>query len=346
MIPDDCKELTHTEYLALLEKVMKLTKERRRSCMCPGCSNDAIFSHVFQRRNQQLAEITTNGKVLAFTYNHLFAFLRSEPLLGYKELGVSKQFGFPGFCNTHDTALFAPIERSDSIVDWYDERNQYLLAYRTLCREIYTNNVMYEFASDILHRCVFGENGLFLAYKKIQADCSYSLHIMNKYKTLLEKGIFSSDYSSYYFKVVQLPFRLELCLAAPIVIRDECKGPYFGPDKDKIVDPINIIEIFPSNGKTIILIGYLDGAPNSWAGEIFGNLQTEEIEDISWALQDILFRAEFHCISKELYDEVSEDIPLFLEEWYKQKDNLCSNMTYTSGIFRKPILRQLGYKDE
>ncbi len=340
---NDSKELTREEYLALLEKVMKQAKERKRSCMCPSCSNDAIFSHVFQRRNQQLEEITIDGKLYAFTYNHLFAFLRNEPLLEYKELGVSKQFGFYGFCNTHDTALFAPIEQSDSAIDWYDERNQYLLAYRTLCREIYAKTVMYDFSSEILDRIISCDKDLFCQFWELKSNSSQSLQDLGRYKSLFEKGIFHTDYSKYYFKVVQLPYRLELCLAAPIMIKDECRGLYFGPDKEKITNPINIVEIFPVKNKTYILLGFAESFPNTWAFQIYGNLQSDEIENVSWALQDILFRAEFHCISKSFYEEVAEDIPLFLEEWYNQKNNFYSNITYTSNIFKKPLLRRTGY---
>lgn len=344
MISDNYKELTREEYLALLEKTLKRTKERKCPCMYPGCSNDAIFSHVFQRRNQQLSEITTNGKVYAFTYNHLFAFLRNEPLLEYKELGISNQFGFPGFCDTHDSELFAPIERTDCAIDWYEERNQYLLAYRTLCREIHANKVMREFSSEILDRIISCNEDLFFQFVDLKANSSQSLQDLDRYKAMFEKGIFGSDYSKYYFKVVQLPYRLELCLAAPIIIRNEYRGSYWGPDENKITNPINIIEIFPSKNSTYILIGFAESFPNTWAFQIYGHLQSDEIEDVSWALQDILFRAEFHCISRDLHEELAEDIPLFLHEWYELKNNFDSDMIYKSDIFKKPILRRLGYK--
>ena len=340
---DDCKELTREEYLAFLEKVMKQAKERKRSCMCPSCSMDAIYSHVFQQKHQQLAEITTDGKMYAFTYNHLFAYLRNEPLVEYKEVGISKQFGFYGFCNPHDTFLFTPIERPGCKVDWYDERNQYLLAYRTLCREVYAKSVMYDFSSEIIDRIISCNRDLFYHFWELKSNSSQSLQDLVRYKSLFEKGIFHTDYSRYYFKVVQLPYRLEVCLAAPIIIKDEYRGLYFGPDKEKITNPINIVEIFPVKSKTFILLGFAESFPNTWAFQMYGNLQSDDIEDVSLALQDILFRAEFHCISKTFYEEIAEDIPLFLEEWYNQKNNFYSNITYKSSVFKKPLLRRTGY---
>ena len=51
----------------------------------------------------------------------------------------------------------------------------------------------------------------------------------------------------------------------------------------------------------------------------------------------------FKEYSKTFYEEIAEDIPLFLEEWYNQKSNFNSNITYTSNIFKKPLLRRTGY---
>lgn len=344
MDSEDYRELTRQEYLTFLEKAKRSAERCKRQCMHPCCSEDAIFSHVFQQKNQQLAEITTKGKVYAFAYNHLFAYLHNKPLLGYKEIGLSKLFGFYGFCNPHDTALFAPIERTDCKVDWYDERNQYLLAYRTLCREVYANKVMYEMFSEIFSRIKSCSSDLFFQLVELKGHCLQSSEDLRRYKMMFEQGIFGADYSRYYFKVVQLPYRLELCLAAPIIIQNEKRGLYFGPDKEKLTNPINIVEIFPSGNSTYILIGFAELFPNTWASQIYGNLRSDDIEDVSWALQDILFRAELHCMSKSLYEELKEDIPAFLVEWYELKDNYSSDMIYRSNIFFNPIRKRLGYE--
>ncbi len=135
--------------------------------------------------------------------------------------------------------------------------------------------------------------------------------------------------------VIERPFILDLCLSAPITIREE-QGPLcFGTDEDKKVETVNIVNFFPYHEKTIVIIGGLKDRPNVWLNKIYDLLSSGSIENISIALQDILFREEFHCISKRLYDALTDEIPLFIQEWFENADNTEYNMPYTSNIFYK-----------
>ena len=99
-------------------------------------------------------------------------------------------------------------------------------------------------------------------------------------------------------------------------------------------------------GRTIIIIGFLEGEKNLWATEIYQMLRSDDIEDICIALQDILFRSEFHCMSKKLYNEIESEISFFLQEWEKLLG--CHNYTlsYKSNIYRKYIKKLLGYNSD
>ena len=117
---------------------------------------------------------------------------------------------------------------------------------------------------------------------------------------------------------------------------------YWGPPKEDIDDVVNVVEIFPYKGRTLIIMGFLNGKENKWMTEKYDQL-CSDIHDISIALQDILFRSEFHCMSERLYEAIKEDIPPFLEEWILNHSQYSGNLNYTSNIFEKYIRKQLGF---
>lgn len=323
--------------LAFSESVRKKINKALCKCMCPRCTEKPIYSHVFQKEGV-LEEISTDRKVIAFEYRDLFALERGECPVCYKESGINETFGFYGFCNPHDTKIFAPIEPKDKKVDWYDEKNQYLLGYRTLCRECFVHLQVSKYLSTLFDNGYFSDN-MFIA----NANSKRSISILEKYKTVLEKGIWEKDYSRYFFKTTELPFRLELCLASPIVIREECKGLYFGPDENVISDTVNIVTIFPHNDRTVIMIGFLEGEKNIWATTIYSMLRSDDLEDVCKALQDIMFRSEFHCMSKQLYNEIESEIPTFLQEWNLLREAHNYYLPYSSNIFRRYIRKRCGF---
>ena len=89
-------------------------------------------------------------------------------------------------------------------------------------------------------------------------------------------------------------------------------------------------------------MGFLNGKENKWMTEKYEQL-CSDVHDISIALQDILFRSEFHCMSKRLYEEIKEETPLFLEEWLSSRNQFSSSLNYTSNLFEKYIRKQLGF---
>ena len=51
-----------------------------------------------------------------------------------EEIGINKATTFSGFCSTHDTELFSPLESAAFKFEW---RQIALLGYRAVCRELY-----------------------------------------------------------------------------------------------------------------------------------------------------------------------------------------------------------------
>lgn len=331
--------LSPEQYLSALEKIIR--SKQNTQCLFHNCTNPSIYSHVFQKEGV-LREIAENGKVMAFTYKDLFFIKRGELPVCYAEKGISRTFGFYGFCSYHDDMLFRSIEKSNNNVDWYDKQNQFLLGYKTLCRELYIQHKVKDYYSSIINKLPISQDYFLNAFIN-QCNRNYSIDVLEKYKKIFEESIYENIFEKYYFLTTQLPFRLDLCLASTITISEECKGPYFGPDKDIISDTVNIVNIFPYKNTTVIIIGFLKSSNNIWANKIYEKLGSDNYEDYCIALQDILFRSEFHCMSKSLYTKVQSHIPEFLKEWVELRECFNHHLQYRSNIFKDLIGNILGF---
>lgn len=330
------------KYLSSIEKFRH--SNRTNKCLCKNCNEKAIFSHVFQK-NGILSEIAENGKVMAFTYKDLFSINRNELPIGYVESGINRTFGFYGFCSHHDDSLFRPIEKTKLDIDWYDEENQFLLGYKALCRELDTQYIIKDLFTKSITSHQLSEDS-FLCFLQEIGNRDYSIDVLEKYIEIFEESLSEKKFEKYSFRTTQLPFRLDLCLSSPITIREECKGPYFGTDKDRISDTVNIVNIFPYKKSTVIIIGFLNSSENIWANIIYEKLRGDYYEDYCIALQDILFRSEFHCMSKSLYTKIQGNIPRFLKEWLELRESFEYDLNYKSNIFKEYVGNQLGFCED
>lgn len=287
-------------------------------CMCPGCNNIAINSHVLQNKNI-LKPIAPDDHLFCFEPNSLF---NKEQRFIYKRKGIKNVLTYSGFCCSHDDQIFSFIEKTD--VDWFDPKSQFLLGYRSLCRELYIKQLSIKYYSGLLDKFVLPtemEHRINISILGILKG----IEDMKRYKEFLEKAIFSEDYTSYYFETIILPFCIELCVSSPISVS-------YSEDianKDLVeADFIetNIVNVFPYRGKSIVIIGFANGLENLWAKEFTRKLETQEIRLICKTLSDlILFRAEFHCMSEKLYQSISQEE---LKEFMKTSEEILLLRSY------------------
>lgn len=83
-------------------------------CLYPVCHCNAIDSHS-QQKHQVLESIAVGGKVFCISNDltgRLARYLSTDdPDLEVKPIEIARASTFNGFCNEHDTTLFAPIEK-------------------------------------------------------------------------------------------------------------------------------------------------------------------------------------------------------------------------------------------
>lgn len=327
------KSFEKKQFIAEMERIKNEVFDCDKTCMFPQCSVKAIDSHVFQKRTI-LLPMTRQNHLYMFHYPSPFD-CDKEYRVHYKWKGYKEAFVFKGFCNQHDNDFFRPIEADGYSVNWYDEDAQYRLAYRTLCRELYVNQCIFaidKFACDNVEcndptyfiNLQFALNNLASAHKNLIY-----------YKQFFENGIINKDYSKFRFKVFVLPLKLGLCVAATIAGTD-C-SPCFKHNFQEV----NIVDVFPYEERTYILLGSHVEFRNNWLtsiSQLFEKAETlDNIFDKSdlynIAITDILLRSEFHCISPDLYDSLEPEILTeFLNTWTKLKDRFCFDIKERSKL--------------
>jgi hypothetical protein len=310
------------EYINEVNSLRIQSLQKDRICMAPGCKCNAIQSHVFQK-SSILSAISENGKLYQLDYDQY-----KSPQCGYNLINISNtRFTFKGFCNKDDTDIFASIEQQPEKTDWNKIRPQYLMAYKSLCRELFIVNVGIDYFNSINRKYyLLSEIELDNAIRKSEL---YSvLSTMQPYKLILENGIFNNDYSKYCFETITLPFQLDLCLSAPIS---------FDVRWSDTLQEVNIVNVFPFYGKTIIILGYNPELDGAWYQRTKAYLHSDDPHYISEGLVDIMYRAEFHCISPNLYRKIEKDIPAFLKDWYANINNFDAIIEKDLNILYNPI---------
>lgn len=315
------KEVKELIRLESIEAFFSDVKKSDSFCMCPNCSEKAIGSHVFSR-SHILQPISNELNIYQF-YRRPLIFI--DDIFCYKLEPIVNAFKFKGFCKLHDNDLFKSIEPKKGYVDWTKKESQYLLSYRTICREIYVNTVTQKVLDKLL--CPQIIQNLSLNFFSIQEQLTRlksTKDTLDYYKTLLEKSINDSkrDFVDIHFKYIELPFQFDLCISAPIHVQDD-RGLCYNTDYQEI----NIINVFPYYGKTIIIIGYLNEFDNKWMNNILPKFKSPYPHIVSSAFVDILYRAEFHAMSPSLYDSLDKDLlDAFFRTWQLEVNNFSNEI--------------------
>lgn len=316
-------DILSIEYKNFINNILSSTDDDKSYCMkYPKCLEYATESHIFQEK-RILTPVAPNNVLYMFKYRPIYF----DDKIYYNRVPTRHCLTFKGFCKEHDDKLFAPIEKHNNI-DWNNVKSQYLLAYKCLCRELYVKMKDKTVLTKIL---TYIRGPIVEKYKSKQDERIYSIKHIIKYKDIIENGVYNNDYK-YNFITINLPFQIDLFLSAPISISYHSS---YSIMLDRF--ELNIVNIFPYKGETIVILGYDKLFKNIWLNQIINKLQSNDNAKISEALQDILFRSDCHCFSEKLYNAISNKLNLFINEWYENKDNFNLEIKYTSNIFKDYI---------
>lgn len=320
------------KFFADLQSIYTQSLNLNRGCMCPNCESKPIFSHVFTR-NLILKPICPDSKIYLFEPQSL-VHIEDDDMLRYYPRGLKEAFGFNGFCSVHDNNVFADIEPKHGKVDWSNIRSQYLLSYRSICREAYVNRVTHDVIWHQINCSISNDPNYQFRNFKILANINTTYDNIIAYKKFLEKGVYSKDYSEIQFHYIELPFQFDLCISSPINVVDD-RGPCFKYSFQET----NLVNVFPYCGKTIIILGYSDKFENKWMNKIIPMFKSSYPHIVSAAFVELLYRTELNAIGPKLFEQLEPDL---LEAFYSTYRLEANNFSYEienqiSCLFYKPL---------
>lgn len=289
------------------------TERKRGNCLYCNCNNNAINSDIIQK--QILINISRGNKIMAYKVKQ---WCENERVSNYSSVGVSEH-SEKVFCSKHDNDIFAPIETN--CVDWTNPKSQYLLSYRALCNELRSKQVVrnatIKYLDDNKRNFSFD-----YSFRERLINAEISISKIQEIKSCIELALQNGISTNISFTTVILPFYIELCVMSLMTVGNMCF----------------IVNIFPYNGKTYFVINNIDSIDNDWGEKMIKVMQSNDYDKISSAICEILQRAEYHCMSYDLYDTIPpETISSFLAEFDSNIYNFAYNINTKVNLFSEFI---------
>ncbi len=115
-----------------LGEFYRIQKSKYERCLFPehDCSEKPIRAHSIQK-NGGLSKIAENGHVVGINMK----IENKSPKSRFQSMGINEASTFSGLCSKHDNELFKPID--DCEIDLDDQEQLFLLAYRSITRELH-----------------------------------------------------------------------------------------------------------------------------------------------------------------------------------------------------------------
>ncbi|MCD9008225.1 hypothetical protein LDO31_18710 [Luteimonas sp. XNQY3] len=174
---------------AYIDRKKKLSKAGRCLHFASGeqCG-EFISAHSIQK-NGQLSVIAHEGHVYALSMN-VGDLKKNEGGVSLTRQGIGGISTFPGFCDKHDNALFAPIDKAPLVPN---SEQVLLYAYRSLCREFFVKeNALALIENQI--RDLPEASAIRPSFDTMKAGTSVSLENLRKHKSIFEAAISNSAY--------------------------------------------------------------------------------------------------------------------------------------------------------
>ncbi|APB70282.1 hypothetical protein PPYC1_07935 [Paenibacillus polymyxa] len=236
----------------LIENYNKYRKESTfKECIYRNieCSNKIIKAHSIQN-NKILNKLSLNGNVLYFDFGDLYNVTK------FKNIGRKKATTFSGFCSYHDSSIFSPIENYDYEIG--NREQEFLFAYRAFARGYATKKT----AINLLGKINEVLNPRKLITKEaqlIEIGLNRTMFEFEKYKQVFNISLKNKDYYRIKTDVIIFDIEYSFAVSAAFFLLGDLKG-------NMINNPLNLkskvapffLNIFPENGKTIILMSYFN----------------------------------------------------------------------------------------
>lgn len=271
------KKLAVSRYSELVNQVLRTAKLCIKSD--PNCTKDIIRAHSIQN-NGILKQISQNGLVLALDAMTTVPVLY-EPDVSLIKISRKKATVFPGFCNHHDTKIFAPIEVQPYIGSY---EQHFLYAYRSFAKWYSTLLLMHKIRSEVIKLIIrddykslehyFPSHNPYLFKQSFyNAEFRKSFKAMNntmaRYERLrhtMNEYLDASNFDKIETAVIEFEREYPFAVSDVFHLASDVYG--------NIVNEYNglnynhsdlYINVFPQAGKTHVLLSYLERDKEKYA---------------------------------------------------------------------------------
>lgn len=250
--------------LKIQDAIKETKKNKEKFCLHPE-ANPTICNQIIQAHSIQksgiISEIARNQHIYEFSADlgDMIKHNRIEPKL----IGINKASTFSGFCNFHDTETFKPIETSQIQIN---NEHIFLIAYRSLCKEIYAKKYQINTLSFIKK----GDRGLNELQQLIHQKLVYTyetgvqagLNDLLKIKNIYDQILLNKNFQRIKYYAIQIDSIPEIVCSGNIFVEMDFQGNILQTNNEienlaKNLDRVSF-SILMSNKNGIIVFSCLD----------------------------------------------------------------------------------------
>lgn len=317
--------------LQIFSNIHKRVCQLSLPCMCTGCSEPSINSHLLQKKGI-LSKVFESGHMYEPRPSNIFQekFINNPSEL--KMVGVEQALSVHTFCKTHDENIFGEIEKGNLELNNY--RHSLLLSYRTVCAEArrkeYEVKVYRKFIeSNTIRQMVNAKqlDGL----ERIQCGFKLGQRDLLSYRSKIEKEL-EQPKNGYMF------YHKEFSISGIYCSTTLSLGNILDTNLEKPLD-LFLLHVIPTENKTHIVLGFDKNCESNWAKLYFQELMSKDDNTIEEYLTSLLIRTDGWGISPSVYEELSKDkISQFFKLYDEDRDAFISQRYENFNLFDGALL--------
>jgi len=312
------------KFYKLFHELKKGAIKKINKCYHPNCSEKSINSHILQK-NGILSSIAKDSHLWEHVINPF-----KEQRYEFKRTGINEIFSFNCFCQKHDSELFKTIENNN--VNFNDYKSCLLFTLRTIYNEKFRKEVNVDIYNGMLKSDLSFEMDTELLSLALEQE-KLGIKDIESNENDIWKDLFENT-QSFVFEVREIT-KIELCLSAFYNFETTLEmNKYrlkYGRDMARISEIF--INLFPYNGKSILLMGYNKADEKSVKGDFYTYFKESEKRVQRKLTNLFLFACETWVISEKFYNEKFkgiEDVIAFAAQYsirnYNERQNFALNM--------------------
>ncbi len=285
----------------------QLAQKNNFLCLYPNCKNKPIRSHSIQKA--LLKDIVDNTNHLTKISIEAEFKINGKIKAVVEHPSINEASTFEGYCNTHDTLIFLPIEQGT--IDSKNDEHNFLLLYRSVVREYFQSRKAYFLMRDIiitLTKDMAEENvmGPFLLIQLYLQFCEYFR--IEKMKETLDTCYTQKIYNyPFTYKHICINKQYPVFVNTFFVVQGIKNGKVYRKDITKDLPLYCSLTMIPNNGKTDIYYAVL-AEQETELQPLFEQLKETNSEILEENISDIILRnSDNFFISTEYWNSIPEN---------------------------------------